>query len=97
MDNSVVNETAPRTLVYDYSAAKAWCEEHKLLWDQKGAELADALFAELGLTQEQAPRLMCHHAYRVHRLFTPEAYRWPTRLFLAAYFLLGQLFTKLFR
>lgn len=77
-------------MVYDYSAAKAYCESLGLTWNENMATDADGLFSELELTQEQVTRLAQHHAWAVNWLFNPGNYGWRGRIALALHFLFGR-------
>lgn len=75
---------------YDLAEAKSWCEGFGLKWNEATAQEACTLFAELGLTNEQANRLVIFHAHRTAWLFNPPAYGWRARLGLALHFLFGR-------
>ncbi len=74
---------------YDYSVPRAYCAKHGLRFSEEQAALADPMFRDLGLTQEQVDRLVCHHAWVVNHLFDPKKYSWLGRIMLAARFLFG--------
>lgn len=74
---------------YSYDVPKAYSATHGLRWSDDMAAQADAMFAELSLTQAQVDRLTCHHAWTVNHLFNPKAYSWLGRIALAARFLFG--------
>ncbi|MCA3247411.1 MAG: hypothetical protein ING29_13140 [Azospirillum sp.] len=74
---------------YSYEVPRQYCETHGLRFSEDMAAQADAVFAELDLTQAQVDRLVCHHAWVVNHLFNPRAYGWLGRLAIAARFLFG--------
>lgn len=76
--------------MFDLSEARTWCEAKGLGWDEVEAKRAETLFLALGLTNEQANRLVTHHAWRVAWLFNPAAYSWRQRFGLALHFLFGR-------
>jgi len=74
---------------YSYDVPRQYCEQHGLRFSADMMAQAEPLFVELGLTQEQVDRLVCHHAWTVNHLFNPRAYSWLGRIGLAARFLFG--------
>lgn len=74
---------------YDYSVPRAYCAKHGLRFSEEQAALADPMFRDLRLTQEQVDELVCHHAWVVNHLFDPSRYSALARIMLAARFLFG--------
>lgn len=78
-----------RTLFFDYTASKKFCDEIGLKW------LGDDFLAQPdkdawlnGFTQTQVDIAMRHHLWMVKHLFSPSSYRWWQRILLALFFLL---------
>jgi hypothetical protein len=86
-----VPEPIKAALTYDYAVPRRFVEE--VLggkWLESWVPEADAMFAELGLTQDHVERLVMEYSRRVIFLFSPQTYTFRQRLGIAWYFLFGR-------
>lgn len=75
---------------FDYSNARAYCEQLGLAFDDQALPMADKCFAAFGLLQEQVDGVMRLHAWVTGWRFNPATYTFRQRLWLAWHFLFGR-------
>lgn len=81
----------PARYAYDYAFSRSYVTETLgMVFLEDWVPAADAMFAELELTQHQVDRLMMEYAWRVKFMFTPQSYNFRQRIGLALHFLLGR-------
>lgn len=79
-----------KSLHYNYTSSKAYCEQIGLIWlGDDFVRNADEDAFNHGFTQEQVDIAMRHHLWQVKWLFTPKNYGFIQRIGIALYFLFG--------
>lgn len=73
--------------MYDYKDARILSERYGLKFDERLIAVADPMFAESELTQEQVDDMIYLWIKLICWLFDRKSYRWWQRIGLALYFL----------
>lgn len=90
MDQLYLKAKAERSLYYDYTASRQFCQEIGLIWlgDNFVAAADKDAWSNI-FTQPQVDIAMRHHLWQIKILFTPKNYSWRGRLLMALFFILG--------
>lgn len=80
-------EDFPRRIVYNYDKAIAHSESLGYHWDADGMMLADRMFHEIQMSQEQVDTALYCHIKRLSVLTNPRSYSWPQRFLMVLYWL----------
>ncbi len=72
---------------YNFAKAKAYCEHRGLTWNFDIAKMANEIFHNLSLSQDQAEKLMLLYVDNIAWMWDRKTYGWKARLGLVLHFL----------